>query len=422
MKIGMVTAVYKPVVNGVTHMISLYKQSLEQLGHEVTIFTLGEPDPAGEEPDVVRSPAIPFGDQGYQIGVRYSREARDRMREMDILHCHHLVFGVDLAHRYGRCPIVLTNHTRHDLYTVAYLPLPKQAADALMRQVWPEYASMADVVISPSAAVLEIMRGFGVTQPIKVIPNGVDLARFLQVSERYSKLDLGIPSTATLAVYTGRLSHEKNLITLINQFAVAVDLVPDLHLLVVGHGRALEELQQRAQLLQVADQVHFFGKAAYQDVPKILAAADLYVTASISEVHPLAIIEAMAVGLPIAATRSPGIADTVQHGVSGFLASTPEKGLAAAMVALSTNPKLRQEMGRAARSASMAYDIRLTVADTLQLYETLRKDRPDLSREHKHGRWYRPYKRLRPRLQDIVAKIGLDPRTEPSADLPKKGE
>ena len=48
MRIGMVTAVYKPVINGVTRMISLYKERLEDLGHEVTIFTLGDPDPGGE--------------------------------------------------------------------------------------------------------------------------------------------------------------------------------------------------------------------------------------------------------------------------------------------------------------------------------------------------------------------------------------
>ena len=61
MHIGMVTACYKPVINGVTRMVALYKHHLEALGHEVTIFTLGEPDPAGDEPGVVRSPAVSLG-------------------------------------------------------------------------------------------------------------------------------------------------------------------------------------------------------------------------------------------------------------------------------------------------------------------------------------------------------------------------
>lgn len=408
MKIGMVTAVYKPVVNGVTHMISLYKDYLQRLGHDVTIFTLGLPDPVGEEPNVVRSPAIPFGDEGYQIGVRYTREARDLMRRMDILHCHHLVYGVDLAHRYGRCPIVLTNHTRHDLYTGAYLPLPQPAADALLRQVWPEYAGMADTIIAPSESVADIMAQFGVKQPIEVIPNGVDLDHFYEPADPKKKPDLGIPETAQLAIYTGRLSVEKNLPILLDQFAVAVDIVHDLHLLLVGHGPAKEDLVHQAHTLGIEEHLHFFGSVDYREMPNILSAADFYVTASVSEVHPLAVIEAMAVGLPVAASRSPGIVDSVEHGVSGFLTSDPEHGLAAALVALATNAPLRSQMGRAARAASQEYDIHHTIAKTVRLYERMCAERPDLKRDIKHGRWYRPHTRLRPRLRDIVRKIRFD--------------
>ena len=106
MKIGMVTACYKPVINGVTRMVALYKEALEELGHEVTVFTLGEPDPAGEDANVVRSPAIPLGKTGYYATFGYNREARERLREMDIIHCHHLLMSVEMAHRYGQCPVV----------------------------------------------------------------------------------------------------------------------------------------------------------------------------------------------------------------------------------------------------------------------------------------------------------------------------
>ncbi len=408
MKIGMVTAVYKPVINGVTHMISLYKQNLERLGHEVVVFTLGDPDPQGDEPGVIRSPAIPIGDQGYQLGVRYTREVRDLARDMDILHCHHLVFGVDFAHRYGSCPIVLTNHTRHDLYTSAYLPLPQGAADVLVRQVWPEYASMADAVIAPSATVRDVMVDFGISQPIEVIPNGVDLELFLEASSPLSRRDLGIPAEARLAIYTGRLSAEKNLATLLDQFAVAVDILPDLHLLLVGQGSAREDLHFQARKLGIDDHVHFYGSAGYQEMPAVLSTADFYVTASVSEVHPLAVIEAMATGLPIAASRSPGIVDSVEHGVSGFLAAAPETGLGAAIVALAINPLLAEQMGEAARAASKRYDIHHTVDETLELYERLRRERPDLRRGIKHGRWYRPASRIKPRLDSIMRRLRLE--------------
>ena len=147
MRIGMTTACYKPVINGVTRMVSLYKQALEALGHEVYVFTLGKPDPAGEDSRVIRSPAMTLGDSGYYASFGYNREARALIQEMDMLHCHHLFMSVELAHRYANCPIVYTNHTRYDLYTGTYSPLPQPAADALMRRIWPKFTDFADVVI-----------------------------------------------------------------------------------------------------------------------------------------------------------------------------------------------------------------------------------------------------------------------------------
>jgi len=402
MKIGMVTVVYKPVINGVTHMVSLYKQYLEELGHEVTVFTLGDPDPEGDEPGVIRTKALPLSDYGYHIGVSYTRKAQERLQEMDILHCHHLVAGVDIAHRYARCPIILTNHTRLDLYTGSFIPLPQQAADALMRQIWPEYTDMAEVIITPSESVREVLVEFGVRQPIEVIPNGVDLQPFMNPPKPINKRDLGMPESAVLMIYVGRLAEEKNVAVLIKQFAIAAEMLPDLYLCLVGTGPAEEDFKQLAKTYSCAHRILFTGAVPYHEMPDTLAAADLFVTASITEVHPLTVIEAMAAGLPIAATRSPGVIDTVSNNVTGFLTADPEQGLAAAMVGLAANPELRRTMGEAARSTSQTYDIRLTVANTLELYERLCRTRPDLQRSRPHGRWYRNRKGLRPKLNQLA--------------------
>jgi len=389
MRIGMVTACYKPVINGVTRMVVLYKECLEATGHEVTVFTLGEPDPAGDDPDVVRSRAIPLGDTGYYFSFRYSKVAQERLREMEIIHCHHLFMSVEMAHRYGRCPIVYTNHTRYDLYTGAYTPLPQPAADAIMRQIWPEFTSYCDVVITPSPRVRDVMRDFGVRRPIRVIPNGIDLEPFWHPPHRRTKADLGVPPEATLLIYTGRLASEKNLRELLSQFTLAADIVPDLHLMLLGKGPLAEKLPREAQKLGVAERVHLPGAVPYEEVGTVLAAADAFVTASVSEVHPLSIIEAMAAGLPVAAVRSPGVSDTVEHGDTGLLASVVD-GLAAAMVGVVGDEERRRGMGAAAREASKRYDIRRTVGRTLDLYSDLRETRPDLERERKHGRWLRP--------------------------------
>jgi glycosyltransferase involved in cell wall biosynthesis len=387
MRIGMVTACYKPVINGVTRMVALYKQHLEAAGYEVTVFTLGEPDPAGEEAGVIRSPGIPLGDTGYYVAAGYNREARKLLGKMDILHCHHLFMGLELAHRYGHCPIVYTNHTRYDLYSNAYMPLPQPAADAVMRQVWPELTDRCDVVITPSESVRDVMLDFGVRQPIEVIENGVDRRLFLQPMRPCGKRDLGIDDTAILGVYVGRLSPEKNLESLLRQFAIAQGLLPDLHLLIIGKGPLEGAVKKLAADLQVNDHVRFTGALPYEEIPNYLAAADFFVTASVTEVHPLTVIEAMAAGLPIAAVASPGISDTVEHGRTGILTRHGKEGLAAALVRLAGDRQSLREMGEAARLASERYDIARTVERTHDLYQRLRRERPDLEREKKHGVW-----------------------------------
>ena len=428
MRIGMVTACYKPVINGVTRMVSLYKEHLEAAGHEVTIFTLGDPDPS-DECCVVRSPGLLLGDHGYYITTRYSSKAQALLQEMDIIHCHHLFMSVEMAHRYGRSPIVYTNHTRYDLYTGSYTSLPQPAADAIMRQVWPEFTDYADVVVTPSASVRDVMLDFGVRRPIEVIENGVDLQPFHNPTAPLTKTDLGVPETAVLVTYVGRLSPEKDIDILLNQFAIAKDVVPNLHLMIIGKGAMQGELEKQAHQLNIANSVTFTGPVEYENVANYLAAADIFATASVTEVHPLTVIEAMAAGLPVVAVSSPGIVDTVESGRAGLLTTKPEGGLAAALVGLASNPERLQQMAQAARTESERFDIQNTIQRTIELYERLRRERPDLRRKKMHGRRmfdsdrFQPVvgqlgKLLRPEEKDPLSRRWFLPSAHHSGQLP----
>jgi glycosyltransferase involved in cell wall biosynthesis len=310
--------------------------------------------------------------------------------------------SVGLAHRYGNCPIVYTNHTRYDLYTGAYMPLPQPTADAIMRQVWPEFTDYCDVVITPSKSVRQVMLDFGVRRPIRVIANGVDLAPLHNPPQLSLKEQLAIPPEATVAIYVGRLSAEKNLETLLAQFAAAEEIAPTLHLIIVGGGPLADSLPKYARELGVGKKVHFVGGVDYEMVINYLAAADFFVTASVTEVHPLTIIEAMAMALPVVAFASPGIVDSVEPNVSGFLSQHEQGGLAAGMVALAADADRRRKMGQAAKQSSKRFDIRTTIKQTLDLYEELRQTRPDLKRDKEHGRWHRTWPRLQPMVEQLV--------------------
>lgn len=400
MRIGMVTAIYKPVINGVTRMVELYRQHLEAAGHEVTIFTMGEPDPTDDE-QIIRSPGLQMSERGYYLSVSFSRQAQKLMRQMDILHSHHLVMGVEMAHRYGRCPVIYTNHTRYDLYSTSRLNVPQPAVSAILRQLWPDFCDYADVVITPSESVRQIMLDYGVRTPIRTIENGVQLEPFHQPPKPYRKQDFAIPDTAVVVMYVGRLAPEKSVDRLIEQFAIAADVAPDLHLMLVGGGVSQERLQGQAHEVGLSDRIHFTGTVAVDEVPNYMAMADFFATASVTEVHPLTLIEAMAAGLPVAAIASPGVVDIVQSGQTGLVTNRPDGGLAAAMVGLALNEAQRRAMGQAAYQTSQRYDIGHTVNLTKELYEQLYQERPDLRRKQPHGRRILYKERVQSKLERL---------------------
>lgn len=380
MRIGLVTACYWPVVNGVTRMVDMYGAHLARAGHEVTIFTLGNSDCTEDSPTVIVSGALPLGRSGYYLGLCYSRLARSLLRQMDIVHCHHLLMGLEFAQRYSECPIVFTNHTRYDLYASAYAPLSQPAADAVMRRLWPAMTRGCDVVIAPTPSMRKTLRDFGVRQRIEVIENGVDLKQMRNPAAPRCKADLGFPEHSLLLAYVGRLSVEKEVFKLLSQFAKASREFAALRLLLVGDGPLRGGLESHVRERGLGEKVYFAGQVPSNEVPEYLAAADLFVTASTSEVHPLTVIEALASGLPVIAYHSPGISETVEDGLTGLLAGQGEE-LAGPITLLSQDLALRRKMADAAVKSASRYDIESTVRRTLAIYEELRAKsvRPEMT-------------------------------------------
>jgi 1,2-diacylglycerol 3-alpha-glucosyltransferase len=374
MRIGMMTDVYKPHVSGITNYISLNRQYLEKAGHEVFIFTFGDLDYPDDEERVVRSPGLPLTDTGYYLSFRYSRRAKSLLQTMDLVHVHHPFLSGRLALNYCRplrIPIVFTNHTRYDLYAQAYLPLlPEELSDTFLQSYMPAFCQAVDLVISPSAGMAGVLKKLGVDIPIEIIPNGVDLKRF-QAECETCRPDFGFKEDDILFIYSGRLGPEKSLDFLIRAFAGTAEAIQNAHLLIIGGGPEEEALKQQAAQTDAASRIHFTGMLPYEELPRYLSMGDIYVTASVTEVHPLSVVEAMAAGLPVLGIRSVGVGDTVEDGVTGFLSSQDQAAFAARMTRLCMDRDLRRGMGETARNRSETYAIQHTTQVLLLRYEKL---------------------------------------------------
>jgi 1,2-diacylglycerol 3-alpha-glucosyltransferase len=376
MKIGMMTDTYKPHVSGITNYIDLNKRALEQAGHDVFVFTFGDMDYDDNDPCVTRSRGLPLADTGYFLSLRYSRVAKKLLQTMDVVHVHHPFLSGRLALHYCRplqIPIVFTNHTRYDLYAQAYLPMmPEEVSQSLLQAYMPSFCDAVDLVIAPSAGMEKILRKLNVQSRVEVVPNGVDLKRFYQ-AEPLSRAEFGFSNNDILLIYAGRLAVEKNLPFLLQSFAGVAQAIPNIHLLLIGGGlkQFEEEMRSLVSELELNQHVHFTGIINYDNLPGYLAMCDAFVTASVTEVHPLSVIEAMGSGLPVMGIQSVGVGDTVEDGVTGFLSTHNLPAFTAKLTRLCLDPDLRAHMKYSAQMASTVYAIERTTKAMLQHYEKM---------------------------------------------------
>ncbi len=370
---------YKPYISGITNYVEINKRYLEKAGHDIFVFTFGDVDYKDGEPRIIRSPGVPLADSGFYLSMRYSRIAKKLLQTMDVVHVHHPFLSGRLALRYCRplkIPVVYTNHTRYDLYAQAYLPMmPDQVSTGLLQAYMPTFSKAVDLVITPSAGMEKILRQLNVDVPIEVVPNGVDLKDFHSAAP-LPRAQFGYKDDDILLVYAGRLALEKNLPFLLESFKGISQAIPNVHLLLIGSGvqQFEEEIHTLVSELDLNQRVRFTGRISYDQLPAYLAMCNIFVTPSVTEVHPLSVIEAMGAGLPIMGIDSVGVGDTIEDGGTGYLATHDLPAFTAKLTRLCLDPHLRKQMGDSARKASSAYAIEHTTALMLKHYKKLAAD------------------------------------------------
>ena len=376
MRIGMMADMYKTQVSGVTNSIALSKHCLENMGHEVYIFTFGDSEVIDNEKNIIRTTGVPLVDTGIYLNLRYNRQARRLLYTMDIAHIHHPFVSGSLAMRYcvpRNIPIVFTNHTRYDLLAQAYLPfLPEQVGEAALKAYLAPFYRACDLVVVPTPSMRQVLVDhFGLDSPVEVIPNGLELSRYRTIVQPIDRKVFGFSHTDVVAIYIGRLSPEKSLSLLLRAFYGVAMTYDHVRLLIVGDGPDRDNLEAQVKFMNISSKVHFTGMVDYQYVSEYLAASDIFVTPSSSETFGLSTVEAMAAGLPVLGIDAPGTADIIQDGITGFIVPDDLAVFTAKLVFMSTDHDLRLSMGKQALQASKKYDIQTTTDILFQHYQRL---------------------------------------------------
>lgn len=361
MNIGIFTDCYLPTKNGVSTSIVHLKEGLEQRGHQVGIVTVTYPRAEESDPTISRFPSISFNSMlelrvGFVSQRRVNRIAQSQ--QLDILHTHtefSLGWAGRRAARRLNIPLVHTAHTmyqdyRHYLWGGQYLP-PK-----MIQSMFRRFISHHAVVICPSRKMQAYLSAFLPASKTVVIGNGVSNIRFspqrLSADERANlRRSLGLEASDKVLLFVGRLAQEKRVLELLDALAPLLQQHSDYKAMFVGGGPLDKQMHILAYNHAIAGQVCLTGYIPWEEMNKIYALADLFVTASHSEVHPMTLIEAEMCGLPIIARRDASYADLVQDGYNGCLTDTDAQ-LAEQVAALLRDKAKRQAFSQHALFAA----------------------------------------------------------------------
>ena len=207
---------------------------------------------------------------------------------------------------------------------------------------------------------------------LNLVYNCVDVDRFRILPDKNeAKRDLGLPNKSLVIATVASLTPQKGHKYLLEAAREIIPKYPDVWFLLVGDGGLKEQLRDLRDRWKLGPQVIFLG--ARSDIPKILAAADIFVLPSLWEGLPLVLVEAGLTGLPVVACKVDGVVEIIQDGHNGFLVLPKDaNSLAKAIQALVEEPRLRREMGESGRTvASACFDMKKNIPRITALYNDL---------------------------------------------------
>lgn len=333
MKILITSDYYAPEINGVVTSILNLKKGLEEDGHEVRVLTLANNHHAGKAGEVYYlgsfSAAVIYPNARIAIPKNYKCYLKEIINwRPDVIHsqCEFSTFQyARYISRKTGSPIIHTYHTVYEGYTHYFCPskvLGKKVVSKFTREV----SKHTSAFIVPTEKMYDMLAGYRVKSPMKVIPSGISLEKFTGDSQRNRndiRAKYGIDESTCLLIFLGRLAREKNVEELLEY--VSKEDNENLQIMIVGDGPYREDLEKKAIDYKVENKVIFTGMVDPEKVYEYYCAADIFVSASTSETQGLTYIEAMASGLPILCRNDNCLDNVVNNEINGCVYNNQEE-------------------------------------------------------------------------------------------------
>jgi len=347
-KILMASDIYFPLVGGISEHIHNLTNELRKRGHDVFILTSRIRDghiPFEDPPHVIRigrGITVPVNKSFASITFSplITRKIKKILDEG----------GYDIVHIHGTLaptiPLVTLYYTQTMTFFTFHASHGESKGYELFKPILQKAFDRIDGLIAVSEeAKNTIARYF--PGNYRIIPNGVDVERF----KPDGNVIRGLKSRNTKVIlFVGRFEPRKGVKYLIKAMRRVLKEIPDARLVLVGGG-PLRKFYTQLVEEEIKDKVHFAGIVPREKLPAYYRSADVFVSPAIEgESFGIVLLEAMASGLPVIASRIPGYTHVFKEGDEGFFFKPKDhKDLAEKLIVLLKNDELRREMGRKGR-------------------------------------------------------------------------
>ncbi len=353
-----------PVGGAEEHLLSLVR-NLDRDRFESTVCCIGDRGPIGKEMEAAGVRVVELGKLrkgGYDGKIVVLLQEMLRSERISLLHAHlyHANMYGRLAAIRERIPAVCSIHNTY--------VRPKRHRRLI--NWW--LARRTSVIIAGSEAIKDdILRYDGVSPGIvRVIPYGVDVEKFdTPLSRDQARKMLGLPANRFYVGTVGRLEEQKGQSYLVDAIARLRREGMEVSLLLIGSGREEENLRAQVSREGMTDAVLFLGTR--RDLPDLYRAMDVFALPSLWEGLPLALLSAMASGLPVVVTPVGGVPEVVKNGENGFLVPPGDsRALAAALRRVREDAEVASICGRsAAETVRAEYSHRRNAERIMEVYE-----------------------------------------------------